>query len=206
MAMASFDDPAKINAALESIGEKFGAEGFDLTLTGVGEGEAMADAAASGVSLAPLIARLQAGFRQKLSRMLAASHAEQNELVVELDDPSFFREGSAEVHPNAFGVLNEVGTLLASEPSILVEVRGYADPEEAMDPDRLAARRAVAVVGRLRDHVPGPRLAATVYGTPAVDPMQGAKGWRRRVGLIIRTDTAAGRTSLNDLNEGKHGQ
>jgi chemotaxis protein MotB len=206
MAMASFDDPAKANSVIQSLRDKFGADAFDERLNGVGEGEAMAEMSAADVDVSPLLARLQAGFREKLSRQITAMDAEQSELVVQIEDPAFFREGASEVHPNAFGTLADLGALLATEPTVTVEVRGYAEPDEAADPDRLAAARAIAVIGRLRGQVDGTRLSASVYGSAPVDPMKGTKGWSRRIGLVLRTETPAGRAGLNDLSEGSHGQ
>jgi chemotaxis protein MotB len=201
MSMANFDDPTKVNAVLSSLRDQLGADGFDAALLGPGDGKHMNPTVGMDVSLSPLLANLGVAFRQHLSDAVVEIDAEQDELRVDLPEGAFFREDSAEVHPNGYLLLAQVGDLMATEESVVVDVIGYAAPGEGLDPRLMGARRAVAVIGRLREKVGGERMSATAYGPDAPDPTSGAGAWNRRIGLVFRTDQARGRGPLNDLSD-----
>ena len=201
MAMANFDDPAKVNAVLESLRDQLGADGFDAALLGPGDGENMSPSVSMDVTLNPLLANLSVAFRQHLSDAIVEIDAEEDELRVDLPRGAFFRENSAEVHPNGYLLLAQVGDMMATEDAVTVDVIGYAAPDEGPDPRLLGARRAVQVVTRLREKVPGERMSATAFGSGHSDPTSGTGAWDRRIGLVFRTDKPRGRGPLNDLSD-----
>lgn len=201
MSMASFDDVKKIDAVLQSLHEQLGADGFDPQTIGAGEGRAMSPSVSADVASSPLLAKLASAFRSQLSNQPIHIEQEEAELQIDLPNGAFFRENSATVHPGGYALLAEVADILATEPGVTVDVVGYAGLDEGADPSRLAARRGVAVVGRLRSRVEAHRLSVTTYGEPAGDPMTRSGGWRRRIGLVLRTDAVSARAQLKDIHE-----
>lgn len=201
MAMASFDDTARVNSLLRSLHEKLGADGFDPTLMGPGEGEFMSPTRSADVAVSPLIASLAAAFREHLSNVPVTADATADELRLDFPDSAFFKPGSAEVHPNGYATLSQVAELLATEDTVSVDVLGHARIGEAPDARELAADRAVAVVERLRRGVPGERITVGAFGPDAVDPISDSQALEQRIALVVRTEDLRGRAAMQGLSE-----
>jgi len=199
MAMATFEDTNRVTALLRSLHEKLGADGFEPSLMGPGEGEHMSPTFSADVSLSPLLARLATAFRQHLSQTHVTTDLRADELRLDFPETSFFRPGSATVHPTGYATLSRLADLLATEPTVTVEVLGDARPGESDQARELAIARAVAVIGRLRRGVPGEHIVAGAYTTPPGDPMEEAQTSGPRIGLIVRTGSPTGRGALQDL-------
>ncbi|MFT7518343.1 MAG: chemotaxis protein MotB [Kiritimatiellia bacterium] len=199
MAMATFDDPSKVNALFASLHQQMGSEGFDPDMLGTANGEFMSHQDSAEMALSPLLARLRAAMREHLSNSIIQATSKESELRVDFGEGAFFRPGSADVHPGGYGLISDVASALASEPSITVNVRGYAADGEIMQEEELAADRAVAVITRLRNKVPGGRITASAFGhelTPSTDASK-----HRRIGFIFRTQAPSARGSMHNLSD-----
>lgn len=202
MAMASFEDATRVMALLRSLQERLGADGFDPGKLGTGE-ESFKNPSAdlADITLNPALAKLAVAFRMQLSNEMVHTDQEQNELRVDLPEGAFFRSGDADVHPGGYGLLGEVGDILAGEPGVSVHIVGFAGTDESRAPTLLATDRAVAVAERLRGKVNGGRLSLSPFGPGAPDPTDRSEGWQRRISLVLRTDRSRGRGPLKSLHD-----
>ncbi len=77
-----------------------------------------------------------------------------------------FSSGKAEITPGSFATLDEIAAMLAANPDVKIEVRGYADSKGSADANlSLTQRRAEAVRQYLIQHgIEAARVRARGYG------------------------------------------
>ena len=212
LAMANFDDSAKVDAVLLSIREALGGEGIDQALLE----EALSNASNmpkpdqnEESASEPIEARLREAMSEHISDDLMRMVHNEQEVRIRLDERVFFAPGSAVLHPSAYAVLADVGSVLA-DTDLGVRVEGYADGNGDEESNwRLSSERSLAVVMALREKgpIPGDRLEVAAYG--AHRPGIGAgedESWNRRIELVVRADASqqAG-TAADVLNGGTDG-
>ncbi len=209
MAMASFDDPAKVSAVVESIQMAFGVNGFDEALLGSMDAEALSEAIRREVSVQPVYAKVRQAMSAHVSDELVSISQQENEVRLRLDDRVFFRPGSTTLHPSAFAIVSDLAKIVAEFESELV-VEGHSDASGNEQQNwELSALRAVAVVQamRIRGPVPGERLTAASFGSHRPSSLFSEdEAWNRRIEFVIRTDDvgAAGASrSLMEVQDGR---
>jgi len=205
MAMANFDDTQRVDAVLESIRTGFGVGGIDHRLLGVDKTESYTKEKQQTQVITPAVAKLREAFAGHVSDHYISMSETEKELRIRLDGRVFFRVGSAELHPTAYALLEDVSTVLAEE-KVHVRVEGYADGLGTEKKNwELSTDRAVAVVLAMRERgpVPGEQLEAVGFGSfhPGVEIGRDA-AWDRRVELVLRTNDMAAAAAASRLADG----
>lgn len=113
-------------------------------------------------------------------------------LAERLHGDVLFRTGSAELDVTMQQRLGELGTVLAKQSFITVDVSGFADPRGKKDVNlQLSEARANAVRDALvKGGLPSERIQLTAHGesqSTALAGDQEAYAWERRVSVAIRT-------------------
>lgn len=209
LAMANFEDSAKVDAVLLSIREALGGEGLEKKIMELHQ-------AATGQSpinppdpqlLKPVEARLRQAMSEHVSDDMMRMVNNEQEVRIRLDERVFFKPGSAVLHPSAYAVIADVGKVLGTT-EMNVRVEGYADglgEEEANW--RLSADRSLAVVHALRERasLKGDRLESVAFGPHHPGASVGEdRSWNRRIELVLRADQNRGvGKALTILEEGK---
>lgn len=113
-------------------------------------------------------------------------------LAERLHGDVLFRTGSAELDVSMEQRLSDLGAVLAAQPSVSVDVDGFADPRGKKDVNlELSEARATAVREALmKGGLPAERIQLTAHGegqSTALPGDQEAYAWERRVSVAIRT-------------------
>lgn len=211
MAMANFEDSAKVDAVLMSIREALGGEGLTKKLLELHQAE-------TGQSpiekpnpddLKPLEARLREAMSEHISDDMMRMVNNEEEVRIRLDERVFFKPGSSVLHPSAYAVIADVGKVLALT-EMGVRVEGYADGMGDEDANwDLSAERSLVVVKALRDRgsVDSSKLESSAFGPnkQARDIGEKDSSWNRRIELVLRADKNKGvGKALEILEEGKN--
>lgn len=209
MAMANFEDSAKVSAVVESIKEALGVDGFDAALLGSLDAESLAEEFRREENLQPMVARLRQAMSEHLSDELVRITHQENEVRLRLDDRVFFRPGSTTLHPSAYAIIADIaGVISQHESELVVEGHSDASGDEKSNWD-LSALRAVAVVRAVqsRGPVPGDQLSAAAFGShrPA-STFEEDEAWNRRIEFVIRTDDVAAAAAARTLEERPDGR
>ena len=202
MAMASFDDPVKVEAVVTSIQSAFGVDGYESKMIQVHTEEAFTDNKRRQETIQPIVARLRQAFSQHISDHFIKMVDQEQEVRVRLDERVFFRPGSAELHPTAYALLADVGSVLA-DAEVDIRIEGYADGLGTEKRNwELSAARSLAVVMALRErgNIPGERLEAAAFGAyhPGAEFGAGSE-WNRRIEIVLRTDDLGGADAARRL-------
>jgi outer membrane protein OmpA-like peptidoglycan-associated protein len=123
-----------------------------------------------------------------------------DELAARLHADVMFRTGNAELDSQVILKLAELGQLLATQPTMSVQIHGFADPRGNSEQNlELSMRRAEAVRQALIDGGAQPeQIQLAAHGEDLTTAPSGdleAYAWERRVTLSIRpiSDTAVAR-------------
>jgi chemotaxis protein MotB len=208
MAMANFEDPSKVDAVILSIRKALGVDGHNSKLINSHKEEAFTAKERREESLQPTVARLRQAFAQHISDHFIKMEDKEQEVRVRLDERVFFRPGSSELHPAAYALLADVGTVLA-DTEVDIRIEGYADGLGTEQKNwEVSADRSLAVVMALRDRgpIPGDRLEAVAFGAfhPGAEFGEGVD-WNRRIEIVLRTDDVGGADAARrmlDVGEG----
>ena len=208
LGMANFDDSAKVDAVLLSIRAALGGEGIDRALLedSLSNASNMPKKDQEEESASePIEARLREAMSEHISDDLMRRVHNEQEVRIRLDERVFFRPGSAVLHPSAYVVLADVGSVLAAT-DLGVRVEGYADGTGAeVDNWRLSAERSLAVVMALREKgpIPGDRLEIAAYGAHRSGLGAGEdESWNRRIELVVRADASNQAGEAADVLQG----
>jgi len=209
MAMASFDDTAKVSAVIESIQMAFGVDGFDAALLGSMDAEALTSAIRHEEAVQPVFARIRQAMSEHVSDELVKVTQAPNEVRLRLDDRVFFRPGSTTLHPSAFAVVSDIAKIVAEyDAELIVEGHSDASGNEVQNWE-LSALRAVAVVQavRTRGPVDGNKLTAASFGSHRPSSQfDEDEAWNRRIEFVIRTDDVNGAAASRALMEVQDGR
>ncbi len=206
MAMASFDDPIRVDAVVESIHKALGVGGTNRKMVESHTEESYTADSRRDEALQPIVARLRQAFAQHISDHFIKMEDKEQEVRVRLDERVFFRPGSAELHPTAYALVADLAVQLA-ETDVDIRVEGYADGLGTEEKNwELSAQRSLAVVLALRERgpIPGERLESVAYGSFHPGAEFGAgDSWNRRIEIVLRTDDLGGADAARRLNAGE---
>lgn len=210
LAFANFEDPGKVDAALQSIQSAFGTGGQK------GQGEQTEKSSRNSdfkeskqEALQILISTLRSVLAEMMSQNLVRMTTTKTEIRIAMDETILFRPGSSELNPSALAMLGDIAQTLKDQPiSIIVE--GHADADGTAEADNwlISAERAVAVVTEMRRRtdkegkplLKGSQLQAHGLGQfrPA-DIANETANWNRRVELVIKGGDTSASGAINEL-------
>ena len=196
LAMASFEDPGRVDKVIESLRRAFGVGGYAPAPEKAVKNPAAntSETKSTKDQIKPIVTQLREILSKKISDDLVKMTKTRTEIRVMLDSRVLFKPGDTEVHPSAYGLLAEVAAAVGdSDVNLFVE--GHTD--STGDSSRnweISALRAVSVVEALEERgVPGEHMQARGMGehSPA-DIVDGNSSWNRRVELIVQSDNPSG--------------
>jgi chemotaxis protein MotB len=204
LAMASFDDPGRVDAVISSLQKAFGVGGYSPQRDKANLNSA--PAAADDVKkdkVQPVLTKLVEALSKKISDDLVKMTRTRTEVRVMLDERILFAAGSTELHPSGYGILGSVADAVGDK-KVNIYVEGHTDGTgEPKKNWEISALRAVSVVRALESRgVPGARMQARGLGQyrPA-DIVDGNSSWNRRVELVIQADSTTGYDVLQKLGD-----
>ncbi len=190
MGMANFDESTKVRSVIESIRQAFGVSGLSMQMVGLREEPEYPSISVQIDTVAPREFVPREGSRAKQDDTQDRVVRQNGEVRIRLGEEIFFRAGSDELHPTAFGRVRSIAEAVA-DLDVAVDVEGHTDPTGDEDENwGLSARRAASVVAAMRrTGVPGEKLAAVGRGpfAPAVGQANDV-AWNRRIEFVIRGD------------------
>jgi len=207
LAMATFEDPGRVDAVIASLQKAFGVGGYSPQRDRANQNSAPATSEDEKKDkIQPVLTKLIETLSKKISDDLVKMTRTRTEIRVMLDESVLFAPGSTELHPSGYGILASVAEALGNE-RVNLFVEGHTDGTgEPMRNWEISALRAVAVVRALEERgVPGERMQARGMGQyhPA-DMVDGDSSWNRRVELVVQADSTVGYDVLHKL--GKRGK
>ena len=208
---ANFEDPGKVEAALESIKSAFGTGSVHQTKPTKETPQKSTDMSESAKEQnEQLVEALQSVLAEMISQNLVRMTQTKTEIRIQLDEMVLFRPGSAVLNPVSLGLLNDIATAVHEYP-ILMIVEGHADSDGTSEETNwvMSATRAVAVVSEFRRRtdekgkplLEGQFLEARGMGEfrPA-DVEKGQSKWNRRVELVIRGRNTSAIGAIEELD------
>lgn len=202
LAMASFEDPGRVDAVIASLKKAFGVGGYSPQREKTPLNSA--PAAAEDVKkdkIQPVLTKLVETLSKKISDDLVKMTRTRTEVRVMLDERVLFAPGSTELHPAGFGILASIAQAIG-EKNVNLFVEGHTDGTgEPKKNWEISSLRAVSVVRALEERgVPGERMQARGMGQyrPA-DIVDGDSSWNRRVELVVQADSTVGYDVLHKL-------
>jgi len=213
---ANFEDPGKVEAALESIKAAFGTGSIHHTEPTEPTPAQSTDMKESAKEQnEQLVEALQSVLAEMMSQNLVRMTQTKTEIRIQLDEMVLFRPGSSTLNPISLGLLSDVAEAVHDYPVFLI-VEGHADADGTSEDKNwiMSATRAVSVVSELRRRkdesgkplLDGQYLEARGMGEfrPADVEKEQSK-WNRRVELVIRgrNTTAVGAIEKLDQSLGE---
>jgi len=212
LAFANFEDPGKVDAALQSIQSAFGTGGQKQQSAQTEKSSRNSDFDdAKQEALHMLISTLRSVLAEMMSQNLVRMTTTKTEIRIAMDETILFRPGSAELNPSALALLGDIALALKDQP-ISIVVEGYADADGTAEADNwtISAQRAVSVITEMRRRkdkngkplLKGSQLEAHGLGEfrPA-DIEDATAGWNRRVELVIRGGDTSAHGAINQLEK-----
>ena len=202
LAMATFDDPGRVEAVFESIRLALGVDGRNTMLVGQREETAQQPKELQEPDrLEPVMSRIREELSHHVSDSMVKMTRTRTEVRVSLDDRVLFAPGSAKLHPAAFSMLSDLSRVLADDP-VHVKIEGHTDATgETRGNWELSALRAVSVVVAMQEKgMPGQKLEAQGFGEfrPS-NPVAGDDAWDRRVELVIQSESPLAYDALYEV-------
>jgi chemotaxis protein MotB len=208
LAMANFEEVGRVDAVFESIRLALGVDGIDEQVLGVDPVDpAQTEDIQTETKLQPVMSVVSEALSRHLSDDLVVLTQTPTEIRVMLDDRVLFEPGSAELHPNNFLLLADVGQALAGQP-VQVKVEGHTDETGDIEGNwRLSTNRAVSVVYAMqaRGGLEGNKLEARGMGQFRPSGGGGEFDWNRRVELVIRSDSALAMDAVYEVERVTNG-
>jgi chemotaxis protein MotB len=206
LSMASFDDPAKVEAVFDSIRQGFGATGLNHNVPGTFVEELqMTPQVVNDETVNPIVAKMREAMKEHISDDLIRMTANEEEIRFRLDDRVLFKPGSTELHPAAYALLTDIAEGLKDE-EVIIRVEGHTDATgDEMGNWKTSSLRSIAVVEALRERgpIPGERLEANAMGQFRPATTFGEKPeWNRRIELVLKSDKYQAVGAIEALNGG----
>ena len=209
---ANFEDPGKVEAALESIKSAFGTGSVHQTKPTKETPQKSTDMSESAKEQnEQLVEALQSVLAEMISQNLVRMTQTKTEIRIQLDEMVLFRPGSSALNPVSLGLLNDIATAVHEYPVLMI-VEGHADADGTSEEVNwvMSATRAVAVVSEFRRRtddrgkplLEGQFLEARGMGEfrPA-DVEKGRSKWNRRVELVIRGRNTSAIGAIEELDK-----
>ena len=206
LSMASFDDPAKVEAVFDSIRSALGASGLDRKVPGTFVEELqLTPQIIEEDTVNPIAAKLREAMKEHISDDLVRMTSNEEELRIRLDDRVLFKPGSTELHPAAYALLTDIAVALVGE-EVTIRIEGHTDATgDELSNWKVSSLRAIAVVEALRERgpIPGERLEADAMGQFRPASTFGENpSWNRRVEFVLKSDQYAAVGAIEQLNGG----
>lgn len=196
LSMASFEEPTKVSAVIQSIRTAFGSTGLSHSSLGVSEQveQTPTEMKLMQETISPQEARLREAMAKHISDELVRMVSSERELRIRMDERVLFKPGSTELHPAAYALVSDVAAVLKDQ-DVHIRVEGHTDATgDEWKNWELASKRSMSVVRALRERgpIPGERLEADSFGEfqPA-STIGEAPQWNRRVELVLKSDQSA---------------
>jgi chemotaxis protein MotB len=212
LAFANFEEPGKVDAALESIQAAFGTGGQLMQSDATEKSEQNADMSESQhEALHVLVSTLRSVLAEMMSQNLVRMTTTKTEIKISMDETILFRPGSSKLNSSALALLGDIAVALGNQP-ISILVKGFADADGSTEEDNwsMSARRAVTVVTEMRRRtdkngkplLEGSQLEAHGLGQfrPA-DIAEDSAKWNRRVELVIKGGDTSAHGAINQLEQ-----
>ena len=194
---ANFEEPGKVDAAIQSIHAAFGTGGYHQQKQTENTPAHNSDMAESKQEATQnLVAALRSVLAEMMSQDLIRMTTTKTEIRIMIDEMVLFKPGSSDLNPVSLAILSDIAEALHDEPISLI-VEGHADADGTTESKNwmMSATRAVTVVNELRRKVDtngvplldGRFLEAHALGEfHPTDVSQRSSKWNRRVELVIR--------------------
>ncbi len=204
LAMASFEDPGRVDAVISSLQKAFGVGGYSPQRDRTSQNSAPAAAEEQKKDkIQPVLTKLVETLSKKISDDLVKMTRTRTEVRVMLDERVLFAPGSTELHPSGYGIIASLAEAVGDK-QVNLFVEGHTDGTgEPVKNWEISALRAVSVVRALEERgVPGERMQARGMGQyrPA-DMVDGDSSWNRRVELVVQADSTVGYDVLHKLGD-----
>lgn len=209
---ANFEDPGKVEAALESLKAAFGTGSTHQPVPTEPTPSKSTDMEESAKEQnEQLVEALQSVLAEMISQNLVRMTQTKTEIRIQLDEMVLFRPGSSVLNPVSLGLLSDIATAVHGYPVLMI-VEGHADADGTSEEKNwmMSATRAVAVVSEFRRRtdekgkplLDGQFLEARGMGEfrPA-DVEKGQSKWNRRVELVIRGRNTSAVGAIEELDQ-----
>ncbi len=208
---ANFEDPGKVEAALQSIKAAFGTGSVNYTEPSEPTPSQSTDMKESAKEQnEQLVEALQSVLAEMMSQNLVRMTQTKTEIRIQLDEMVLFRPGSSALNPVSLGLLNDIALAVHDYPVLMI-VEGHADADGTSEEKNwmMSATRAVTVVSEFRRRkgengkplLEGKFLQARGMGEfrPA-DVENKESKWNRRVELVIRGRNTTAVGAIEELD------
>lgn len=194
MAMASFEEAAELDTALESLRDALASLGFGDGLVSMIAGDNLSDAIRKDVTAKPLEPTEATSMAADYSDAVVSVSQTPSEVRLTLDDQVFFSPGGKTLLPGARDQLRALGVVLAAQ-DVTVRIEGHTDGtgSEAANWE-LSVLRSMVVADTLHreGRVPLDRLESRGYGSfhPIVE-RDVDQARNRRIEIVLVGDASA---------------
>jgi flagellar motor protein MotB len=200
--MASFEDPGKIESAMQSIRNALRVGGFKRHMVGaVREQAQQQQEIQPDDQIQPVMSALREALSQHVSDDMVKMTRTRTEIRVQLDDRVLFKSGETRLHPAAFALVEDVATILGDHP-VALQVEGHTDAiGETSKNWELSAMRSVALVSALQKMggMDPTKMEAHGFGQYRPADTDPTSSWNRRVELVIQSTNPVVYDALQEL-------
>lgn len=209
---ANFEDPGKVEVAIESMRAAFGTGGLESQKPEKPTPQRSTDFKESNQEQnQKLVEALRSVLAEMNSQNFVRMTQTKTEIRIKMDEMLLFRPGSANLNPVSLGLLSDIAEALSGYPVSIV-VEGHADTDGSTESKNwtMSALRAVTVVNELRlkkgedgkPLIPGEFIEAHALGEfhPS-DIENGQSKWNRRVELVIRGRNTSALGAIKELEQ-----
>jgi chemotaxis protein MotB len=215
LAMANFEDPGKVDAALESIRAAFGSGGFEK-LSKIIEKDESGNNDLPEVKTSTqhtMVATLRHVLANQLHNDMIRMTTDVTEIRLRVNEQVFFAPGSSQIHPSGRGIITDITKVLAGHKvQIIIEGHSDADGSDEFLNWKLSADRSVSVIEAMRtitnkDNEPlvnGRFIEARGMGEfRPIEYIQGQRSsnWNRRVEVVIRGADSSTQSAMYEIEE-----
>jgi chemotaxis protein MotB len=203
LAMASFEDPGRVDKVIESLRRAFGVGGYSPKPEKVQKNPAAHTSESKTIKdeIKPIVTQLREILSKKISDDLVKMTKTRTEVRVMLDPRILFAPGATELHPSSYGLIADLA-MAVKDKDVNLFVEGHTDGTgDSTRNWEISALRAVSVVEALEERgVSGEKMQARGLGEFApADIVDGNSSWNRRVELIVQSDNSSGYDVVQSL-------
>ena len=215
LAMANFQDPGKVDAALESIRAAFGSGGLEKLNKIIEKRESGNNdqREVTAKSDHQMISQLRNVLKDQISNDMIRMTTDVTEIRLRVNEQVFFAPGSSQLNPSGRGIISDITKVLEGKTvQVIVEGHSDSDGSDELLNWKLSTERSVAVVGTMRSVtdkddkplVAGELLEARGMGEFHPIEYMGSKKsskWNRRVEIVIRGANASTQSAMYEIEQ-----